>query len=277
MKAGQMSDIDKQIAAIEMLLETTDPDDPTRPALEARLAKLRARYKDAAPPVPAPVQSGGVNMGSAPIERIDKVVGQDDVAGDKVLGDKHEHYYGAPDTPDRATLLREYLRTLVSMCNRLSLADADSSDPTRAAVELAAVYTGLEVATTVDLADEERPRRPRAQRHQRTALEVVGANLRLVLLGEPGSGKSTVANFLGMAMAHASLGEAGRLEQLGAGWTGRALLPIHIALREFAAWIIGLDQCPLRGEVSLLWRWLEHTYGNPALVAQLRQEIGKHE
>lgn len=36
-----MSETDRQIAAIELLLATTDTDDPTRAGLEARLAKLR--------------------------------------------------------------------------------------------------------------------------------------------------------------------------------------------------------------------------------------------
>src|SRR5689334_11464949 len=123
-----MSNIDRQISVIELLLQATDADDPTRPGLEARLAKLRATNPRLAQ---ASEQRGGVNLGSAQVERIDKIVGQDDVAGDKVLGDKHAHYYAAADTSDADTLMREYLLTLVGRCNRLSLADADSSDPSR--------------------------------------------------------------------------------------------------------------------------------------------------
>ncbi len=51
------------------------------------------------------------------------------------------HNHDAPDVPDLTTLLREYLNGLIGTCNRLSLADADSSDLTRAAIELTAVCT----------------------------------------------------------------------------------------------------------------------------------------
>jgi hypothetical protein len=174
------------------------------------------------------LQTGGVNFGNAQIERINKVVGQDDVAGDKV-GIKHEYHYGTADVPDHDTLLREYLGALGGVCNRLSLADADSSDPHRAAVELAAVFTRLEVASTVQLTDEDfRVRREQSgnvfeKTRQRTALEAVASAPRLVLLGAPGGGKSTLVNFLGLCLAHAWLGEDGWLGRLGAEWSAGAL------------------------------------------------------
>jgi hypothetical protein len=177
---------------------------------------------------------------------------------------------GASDGPDRATLLREYLLTLSGTCNRLSLADADSSDPTRAAVELAAVYTRLEVATTVPLPED------KEQIHityrQRTALEVFSEQSRLVLLGEPGSGKSTFINFLGLCLARTCLGETGWLERLGKDWSHDALIPIHIVLRDFAAWLEVRGKRPIQGNVTLLWEWMAHRQGKQ-LVSIFRQEV----
>jgi len=177
--------------------------------------------------------------------------------------------YGSADTPDRAMLLREYLLGLAGMCNRLSLADADSSDPTRAAVELAAVYTRLEVASTVPMSAEDRKRRPGADR-QRTALEVLTSQPQLVLLGDPGGGKSTFVNFVSLCLVRATLGEAGWIERLGEGWI--ALLPIRVVLRELAAW---LEQQPqlVRWSGLVPWNaWLIAQYGEP-IANVLRVEI----
>jgi formylglycine-generating enzyme required for sulfatase activity len=224
------------------------------------------------------LQTGGVSMGQGTIiGRMGDAVAGDKIGGDQVLGDKHEHFYGPSHAPDTDTLLREYLGALSGACNRLSLADADSSDPTRAAVELAAVFTRLEVASTVRLTDEEVQAR-RKQRvvlekeRQRTALEAVASAPRLVLLGAPGGGKSTLVNFLGLCLARAWLGEAGWLAQLGDDWPHGALLPVRIVLREFAAWVAARPQSPTRGDVALLWAWLSEQH-DKALVAALRREI----
>lgn len=267
-----MTDTQKQIAAIELLLAITDADDPTRAVLEARLAKLRGNQPDAELPKPQAEQRGGVNLGSAQVQRIDKIVDQDDVAGDKVMGDKHQHFYGAIDVPDADTLLREYLGALGGACNRLSLADADSSDPTRAAVELAAVFTLLEVASSVSLRNERERHRAGEQPRQHTALEVVASAPRLVLLGAPGSGKSTLVNFLCLCLAHAWLGEAGWLPQLGPEWSAGPLLPIRIVLREFATWVSNRPKQPQRGDIALLWVWLAEQH-SATLVTALRREI----
>ncbi len=180
--------------------------------------------------------------------------------------------YGGADSAERAALLREYLLGLVGACNRLSLADADSSDPTRAAVELAAVYTRLEVTSTVPLSKEEQEKRPGRQHRQLTALEALAQHNVLVLLGEPGGGKSTFVNFVGLCLAQARVGQAGWLAQLGSEWPHGALLPIRIVLREFAAWLAQQPQLRDRNSPAPWHTWLAEQYG--ATVANaLRAEI----
>jgi hypothetical protein len=157
-------------------------------------------------------------------------------------------------------LLRDYLSTVSQDCNRLSLADYDSSDPNKLAVDLDSVYVRLEVARTVE-------REPR----QLTALEALAQQPRLVLLGAPGSGKSTFVNFLARCLALATLEDQPRwLERLGAEWSHGPLVPIQITLRKFAAWVAEQDPPIDHGDAGLPWRFLAATQSDE-LAACLRR------
>jgi formylglycine-generating enzyme required for sulfatase activity len=211
----------------------------------------------------AQLQTGGVNLG------VNNAIAQmgDAVAGDKVLGDKHEHHHGDPAVGrERIAAERGYLTGLITRCNRLSLSDADANDPTRGAVQLDAIYADLEVASTVELPKNSKQFNRKRER-QRTALEALAGPSPLVLLGAPGSGKSSVVNFVTVCLARASCGEPGWLERLGAEWPHGVRLPVPLLLREFGAWVNALDAAPPRGELSLLWRWLStHLPDDLALI-----------
>ncbi len=172
--------------------------------------------------------------------------------------------------------LREYLQSLSGECNRLALADSASSDPTSSgAIELAAVYTGLEVATLVPRSAEERKRATgRDEQRQKTALEALVEQRRLVLLGDPGGGKSTLVNFVALCVAQARLGGAGWQERLGPATALVELLPVRVILRVFAAWLATVERLPERGLPGLLWRWLkeDQELAEP-LLFYLREEI----
>lgn len=128
------------------------------------------------------------------------------------------------------------------------------------------------MASTVEPTETESGQLPAPERQRRlTAIEALARHQRLVLLGEPGSGKSTVLNFLGLCLARAQLGEPGWLERLGDAWPHGALLPIRVVLREFAAWLDPQDIPPQRGRIRLIWRWLEEQCDVSAVVIQILQ------
>jgi formylglycine-generating enzyme required for sulfatase activity/energy-coupling factor transporter ATP-binding protein EcfA2 len=174
----------------------------------------------------------------------------------------------------RTGLFRAYLNTLAAECNRLSLADADSSDPNKAAVQLATVYVGLETARQVKMTAEVYNNSLKIERErQLTVLEALAQQPTLVLLGAPGSGKSTLLNFVGLCLAHANRGEVAWLDRLGTAWSHGALLPIRALLREFAAWVSAQQPRPPRGDAALFWRWLA-TMHDAAVVPLLRAAFG---
>ena len=84
-----------------------------------------------------------------------------------------------------------------------------------------------------------------------SALDVLNAERKLVLLGGPGSGKSTFVNFVALCLAGELLGvadpnlatltaplpeeEGVREEEQPQPWDHGALLPVQVVLRDFAA------------------------------------------
>ncbi|MCC9000826.1 MAG: SUMF1/EgtB/PvdO family nonheme iron enzyme [Candidatus Contendobacter sp.] len=119
----------------------------------------------------------------------------------------------------------------------------DVLDPNANAVDTAARRLSLEqVYVSLDTSTP----RPEALRQNREAWRdepplsgiesLCNADGRcMVLLGQPGSGKSTFGKFLCLTLARTLLnpGEVKLAEQLP-GWTGPALLPVFVPLRQFA-------------------------------------------
>jgi len=109
-------------------------------------------------------------------------------------------------------------------------------------------------AVTVEW-DENNPRREAEE----IALPVLGAliaNQNLVLLGDPGSGKSTFVNFLAFSLvANALEPEVGWIEHLK-GWRKEEsdLIPVIITLRDFARQYA--DALPEKATVSHLWDFI---------------------
>ena len=139
--------------------------------------------------------------------------------------------------------LRRYLHQLRRLCNALPLAAlAEEGGPhQRAEITLNRVYITLNTTTQVPLSEEEKAHRRRErpwmgeEARPLPALEAAAAEPRLVLLGDPGSGKSTFANYLAYLLAGVWLGEA----EAPAGWPHGPLLPIRILLRELVALLPG--------------------------------------
>ena len=152
------------------------------------------------------------------------------------------------------TLLQAYLRSLAAECSRLPLGVVDPrfvSTGSEAPVPLDQVYVDLDVLSPPKEESAEGGRSwmgrlVRGEGGERTPLlEALArpAGSHVVLLGDPGSGKTTFVNYLSFALASGA-----ELPQLGA---LRGLLPIRFVLRDVAARCIPSDA--ERGEAAMLW------------------------
>ncbi len=171
-----------------------------------------------------------------------------------------------------------YLNRLLEQTRFLLLSGIDpavaSEKDTR--LQLGTVYTALltrsprevsEPGKTLELETEKEPL-------PLSALEVLDRHARLVLLGDPGGGKSTFVNFVVLCLTGEVLGRSdanlklltlplpedngrGSKEELTPQqWTHGTLLPVRVVLRDFAA--RGLPEIGEKAAARNLWQFLEN-------------------
>ena len=153
------------------------------------------------------------------------------------------------------SLLQPYLRVLRSDCNTLPLATIDPkfSEPGQE-VKLTCVYTDLNVlAAPVEHEEKGRDWVLRLMREEEAQVNVLEAMARpesrlAVLLGDPGSGKTTFVHYLGLRLAGVALGE-GAADDLASCFERR--LPIRLVLRELTGEIPANDA--EGGNAELIW------------------------
>jgi formylglycine-generating enzyme required for sulfatase activity len=205
-----------------------------------------------------------------------------DVGGDVIVG-------GQTDTLSPADLRVAYLNHLISKVSQVPLSGIDpkaaSDSQGKARLELRAVYTGLRTLTSEEcerLQNRECLEEMRGERRRLSALAQLDRHDRLVLLGDPGSGKSTFVNFVALCLAGEILGlDEANLERLTEPlpqddgdedkepdpqpWSHGAPLPVHVVLRDFAA--RGLPPAGEQATAKHLWDFIVNELDDAALDA----------
>jgi formylglycine-generating enzyme required for sulfatase activity len=180
-----------------------------------------------------------------------------------ITGDVRGNIYIGEPTRDRTQALAIYRRVLVCGCRKLPLRGMDfgASDPTcgRKQLDLDQIYVALD--TTNRLAGEMPvltfdPKDTMSGKRPMSALAAAAEHRQLVILGDPGSGKSTFLNHLGLCLALKGLEPEG-------GWLLRLpdwpdtlgdLVPIPVVLRDFARSLQGDAAKP---EPRHLWDFIK--------------------
>jgi formylglycine-generating enzyme required for sulfatase activity len=247
----------------------------------------------------------GLNVDPASVfdQKKQQVEQQINVAGDYVQ-------VGVETGASPSALRRAYLHRLAQQTHRLPLAGVDpkiASDEESRELQLSAVYTAL-LTRRPELDDEarlkglftpsgraEQPQPDREMRHL-SALEVLNREPWLVLLGDPGSGKSTFVNFVGLCLAGEALGDSeanlsvltvplpaeddrdGEEAPQPQPWDHGFLLPVRIVLRDLAA--RGLPEPGRAAGGDTLWAFIEAELGStlkeyaPHLKKTLQEQGG---
>jgi len=204
------------------------------------------------------------------------------------------------DPNDPASLRRAYLSALFATVGKLALSGIDpkAASEAEARLNLGAVYTALLTLTPEECNVLNRenclPERMGRSERRLSALAHLDQQARLVLLGDPGSGKSTFVNFTALCLAGEALDrQDANLERLREPlpkerdddqdpepqpWRHQALLPVRVVLRDFAA--RGLPPAGKPANADTLWAFIAAELGEslaefaPQLKRHLREQGG---
>ncbi len=186
----------------------------------------------------------------------------------------------------QAALRTAYLHRLFSQTSQMPLTSIDrksARSETDTRLNLAAIYTAL-LTYSIEQRRRKQPKhkqpdeseqdllaeRDSHEEHRLSALEMLNRHTRLVLLGDPGSGKSTFVNFVVMCLAGELLpteecanlalltaplpDEKGKDRKESQAWNHEAFLPVLVILRDFAA--KGLPPPGQQAKAKHLWNFI---------------------
>ena len=277
-----MTDIHAKLAKIEELRSALG-DGPADAALDALRRELGAANVDAALAAQRQIHidqraEGGGAISGSPVT--------------VVQGDMHNH----PPAPSSAAearvyALRAYLRALSATCRTVQMGDLDDKEALFSdTMRLDQVYVGLNVLRTVEEAEDQtaidlaRGRTRGARTRQLMALEALlrAPGRRLMLLGEPGSGKSTLVKYLALVLADANLRKLDPAERQTTPdpldaiveWDLGRPLPILIVLRDLAASLAGAPA--EQNRLAAFEAFLGREPGKPAAAKVLLRALDEH-
>ncbi len=178
---------------------------------------------------------------------------------------------------DPAALRSAYLSRLMEQVGDLSLTGIDpaaASNEAEARLSLEAVYTALLTMSPAEDQEGYRGFKGPDMGRRRSALEQLNLHERLVLLGDPGSGKSTFLNFVALCLAGEILGRPranlallrsplSDEDEKPQPWSHGPLLPVRVVLRDFAA--RGLPSSEETASARHLWSFIEWTLEESSL------------
>ena len=154
--------------------------------------------------------------------------------------------------PDLSPLWQTYFERICDDCGSLALLGLDikTADAATCATDrmrLADVYVVLDTTARTEDKRQREPNKPRVRlgpeedTRPLAALEALVRHTPVVLVGDPGSGKSTFVNHLCLCLARYRTGSGEDWRDRLAGWPEkwRDIVPLPIVLREVAAWLGG--------------------------------------
>ncbi|MCP4936840.1 MAG: hypothetical protein GY927_22215 [bacterium] len=192
-----------------------------------------------------------------------------------VGGDQHVYQLAPQTVPTRfpAHWENHYLQALLTQCDRLDMTPLSASEATSETLSIAAVFTTLYLHNATRAEDETivaalsplpkqeqlgkergaREEKSEAKRYPISASEAIAAMPRLVILGQPGGGKSTLVNYMAAQLARRRLGEG---DVTLPHWPDDfSPIPVRIVLRRFAEWLATEKRSGAAGDV---WAYLDH-------------------
>ncbi|MEU7822466.1 SUMF1/EgtB/PvdO family nonheme iron enzyme [Catellatospora sp. NPDC049133] len=166
---------------------------------------------------------------------------------------------------------RSYLRSLIHRLSALPLSAIDQMAEDE--LDLPRLWTPLD--TTARSSPTSTEQMFKLPGKTISVTDMIATEQQLVLMGDPGAGKSTAARYVALCLASAELdptlnGGLG-LIGLGSGWTHGPMTPIYVDLREFAARGEQSDEFAGLQLLKYMLKAIEINYGE--LVPEFRRRL----
>lgn len=185
-----------------------------------------------------------------------------DLIGNVITGDIQGNVYIGKPTDNPARALDIYRTVFVRSHSSLPLrgVDVGASDPTQNKKSLALVHVYIDLDTTARQEEERSQKSERTQEKESKpipALMAAAQNQRLVLLGDPGGGKSTFVNHLAHCLAAHQLQPDGDWDTRLKNWPkpDTQRLPLVVILRDFAHSLP--EPLPAEANACHLWDFIK--------------------